>query len=139
METTQTVLRELQTPPPGAGEVPRSDSGPDSGFGGVRLACRTCGTHITSDRSRIRVNGEHRHVFFNPHGLIFELGCFGAARNLRTQSALSTEFSWFAGHAWQIVVCAGCGSHMGWRFSGKDFWFYGLILAELVEVRNAAD
>lgn len=137
METTQTFLRELRLLPPRTGCAPESDPTPDSGFGGVRLVCRVCNTFITSHDSRIRVNGEHRHVFFNPHGLVFELGCFGAARNLRVQSSPTTEFSWFPGHAWQIVVCAGCGSHMGWYFSGGESGFYGLILAGLVEAPDA--
>lgn len=28
--------------------------------------------------------------------------------------------SWFAGYAWQIAYCGGCGLHLGWKFSTLD-------------------
>jgi hypothetical protein len=31
-------------------------------------------------------------------------------------SEASTLFTWFEGYAWQVASCAGCGTHLGWRF-----------------------
>uniref|UniRef100_A0A182JW43 Protein cereblon n=1 Tax=Anopheles christyi TaxID=43041 RepID=A0A182JW43_9DIPT len=28
----------------------------------------------------------------------------------------STNFSWFPGYSWQIIVCANCRQHLGWKF-----------------------
>ena len=83
------------------------------------------------------VNGKSEHVFFNPQGDVFELGCFAAATNLLSAGPKTDEFTWFAGFAWQATVCMGCGVHLGWRYTGDAGGFYGLILAELDEIDAA--
>ena len=30
----------------------------------------------------------------------------------------TTDFTWFAGCAWEFLHCAGCGVHLGWRYTG---------------------
>uniref|UniRef100_A0A182PJ24 Protein cereblon n=1 Tax=Anopheles epiroticus TaxID=199890 RepID=A0A182PJ24_9DIPT len=43
----------------------------------------------------------------------------------------STNFSWFPGYSWQIIVCANCRQHLGWKFVAEKRnvlpkSFYGL-------------
>ncbi|MUM77662.1 hypothetical protein GKC30_08455 [Pseudodesulfovibrio sp. F-1] len=100
------------------------------------LACRVCRTVVTARQLAVTVGGAHRHVFFNPHGHVFEIGCFASARNILPSGPPTAEFSWFAGYAWQAVLCAGCAGMLGWRFTGQDPAFFGLILPALVEVEE---
>jgi hypothetical protein len=97
------------------------------------LVCRACRTVVTTTDLAVVVNGSHRHVFFNPHGLVFELGCFASARNVLPTGPKTDEFTWFAGYAWQAVVCAGCAGLLGWRYTGHGHAFFGLILPALIE------
>ncbi|MFP4316857.1 MAG: cereblon family protein [Desulfovibrionales bacterium] len=115
----------------GTAVLERPDS--DLGTGGVTLVCKQCGKKITQDGAKMSVNGSHEHVFFNPHGIIFELGCFGNASGCSHTGPPSNEFSWFAGHTWQVVQCGSCMSHLGWFFQGGEGGFYGLILPHLRE------
>lgn len=97
------------------------------------IFCRACGKAVTSRDRKIAVRGSHAHTFFNPAGIVFELGCFSTAPGCYQAGAASSEFTWFAGHFWRYALCRGCNSHLGWAFSsgGKAFW--GLILANLTE------
>ncbi|MBU1003849.1 MAG: hypothetical protein KKE73_15160 [Proteobacteria bacterium] len=101
---------------------------------GRKLVCRGCRVPITSVDARINVGGKHQHVFANPAGYLYELGCFSQAPGCANEGAPSWEFTWFPGHAWQIQVCRSCNALMGWSFrtpSGKGF--YALILPHLLE------
>ncbi len=101
---------------------------------GPVLRCRACGAAITSMGQRTAVNGRHDHVFFNPHGHVFEIGCFARAPGAFPTSPPSTEFSWFPGLTWQVAACAACRVHLGWRFQdGRHSGFFGLILDRLIE------
>ena len=80
------------------------------------------------------MNGSHRHTFANPHGIIFEIGCFKQASGCAAVGPPSAEFTWFAGYRWQPGLCVACLIHLGWVFSaaGGD-GFHGLILERLIE------
>jgi hypothetical protein len=97
------------------------------------LLCAVCRRAITRLNARISKNGKHIHVFFNPHGIVFEIGCFSSAFGCAHVGRATTEFTWFPGYAWRIAVCAGCSAHLGWHYQGEGGGFYGLILANLVE------
>ncbi|XP_035911574.1 protein cereblon homolog [Anopheles stephensi] len=48
----------------------------------------------------------------------------------------STNFSWFPGYSWQIIVCANCRQHLGWKFVAEKKnvlpkSFYGLTGANI--------
>jgi hypothetical protein len=95
---------------------------------------------VVTDESRcITVAGSHEHVFANPYGMVFRLGCFAAAPGVVGLGVPSSDFTWFAGTVWQIVVCAACGAHLGWRYDwpGGDI-FFGLLLDRLVSGGPAA-
>ncbi|KAA3629170.1 MAG: hypothetical protein DWQ09_02605 [Proteobacteria bacterium] len=112
---------------------PRQDSSEKEG---AYLCCRACSHRVTELEARTRRAGHHRHRFINPQGHLFEIGCFGDAVDSRLYGPAIGEHSWFAGYAWRIALCAGCGVHLGWRYEGTGTPFYGLILAQLVECRE---
>ena len=104
----------------------------------AKLLCAVCGNPVTGDDQRIEVAGAHRHTFANPHGFVFNIGCFRLAPGSVADSRAFTEFSWFEGYAWSLAVCAMCGSHLGWRFSAEGDRFYGLVLDRLIEGEGPA-
>lgn len=95
------------------------------------IRCARCGVVITSGNFAVPINGKHQHTCFNPVGIVFEILCFSGAPGVKTTGEKSVEFSWFAGYGWQVVQCRGCGLHMGWKFSGQEPLFYGLIRQNL--------
>ena len=98
------------------------------------ILCRQCGQAITRPRERIEVQGAHRHTFANPHGLVFEIGCFKNAMGCGYAGQPTDEFTWFAGYLWRICFCAACLTHLGWVFSSPGgSAFHGLILDRLIE------
>jgi hypothetical protein len=125
----------LRVPRPESRGEQRADSEDEVRRGEEKaVRCAQCGHAVTSPRERIEVQGMHRHTFFNPYGIIYEIGCYRAATGCGYAGPASEEFSWFPGYRWEIAVCSACGSHLGWlyRAPGKD-GFHGLILANLIE------
>ena len=98
------------------------------------ILCRQCQQAITKPADRITIQGSHRHTFANPHGIVFEIGCFRSAKGCAYAGAPTDEFTWFAGYSWRVCYCAMCLTHLGWMFSrlGQDV-FHGLILDRLIE------
>ena len=97
------------------------------------ILCRQCRQVITRPADKISVNGAHQHVFANPHGMVYEIGCFRNVVGCAHAGAWSTEFTWFPGYAWRTLICSGCLSHLGWTFSSNSGdYFYGLILEHLI-------
>lgn len=97
------------------------------------LRCFRCLHPITRRKDQTTVNGRHSHVFANPGGLIFEIGCFRLAPGCAPAGPATSEFTWFDGYAWQVAVCGGCMSHLGWYYTTADASFYGLILNRLID------
>lgn len=96
------------------------------------LLCSSCQAPITTAKERDQKQSKHLHTFFNPAGIVYEIGCFRKAPGCLVYGRPSTEFSWFSGYFWQIVYCRRCGQHLGWKFSGADE-FFGLIVNRLTE------
>ena len=88
--------------------------------------CRICGRPIARSLDRISVGGRHAHVEANPEGVVFHIGCFSQAPGCLPAGQRHDYWSWFPGHRWQAALCAGCGEHLGWFFSGESD-FVGLI------------
>lgn len=96
------------------------------------LVCRICSIPITTEKQRIEKEGKHLHTFFNPAGVVYEIGCFRNAPGCQTYGPPSSEFAWFSGYSWQVVCCRSCQEHLGWIFNADDE-FFGLIIKKLKE------
>ncbi|WP_457551863.1 cereblon family protein [Desulfobacula sp.] len=96
------------------------------------ITCAFCNNYITDLACQMIVNDSFYHTFANPHGCVFEIGCFSDAKGCIYGSISSNEFSWFLGFSWQIGVCNHCSTHLGWVFSSESDRFYGLILEKLI-------
>ncbi len=98
------------------------------------ILCRQCRQAITRPAERITVQGSHQHTFANPHGIVFEIGCFKIAQGCGYAGSPSTEFTWFNGYAWRVSFCIMCLTHLGWVFiadSGDSF--HGFILDRIIQ------
>lgn len=97
------------------------------------LFCKSCSNRITRRDQMISVSGSHTHTFFNPDGIVFDLGCFRKAPGCLLAGDVTSEFTWFSGHVWCFTLCRVCGVHLGWHYEGRDSGFFGLILVRLRE------
>ena len=80
------------------------------------------------------MQGAHQHTFANPHGVVFEIGCFKNATGCGYAGAATDEFSWFAGYSWRICFCSMCLTHPGWLFtSNAGDGFHAFILDRILE------
>ena len=98
---------------------------------GKNIFCVYCNNLITKQNSQIKINESFKHVFANPHGIVFEIGCFNQAIGCSIFNESSYEFSWFPGYNWRIAVCNSCFNHLGWLFVSDANSFFGLILEKL--------
>ena len=102
------------------------------------IICRLCSNAVTTPFHKIMVNSNFTHAFANPHGLIFEIGCFSSAEGCGPASESSSEFTWFPGYSWKIGACTQCSAHLGWIFFSdrnipdQIMRFNGLILNQLI-------
>lgn len=113
--------------------LPEDKSAADDADPEPVIRCRHCLHTIARPADEIAVQGAYRHTFANPHGYVYEIGCFRWADGCSNIGPSSTEFSWFAGFAWRIAVCRKCRLHLGWHFdSGTQNSFHGLILERLI-------
>lgn len=93
------------------------------------IVCRKCRQRLSRPSEGTIINGAHRHIFANPSGIVFEIACYRNVQGCSSAGPPSTEFTWFAGHSWQIIICAGCLTHLGWRFvSNHGGQFHGFIV-----------
>jgi hypothetical protein len=100
---------------------------------GKRLLCKLCGRYITSPNERIAMSGKNTHVFTNPAGYVFQIGCFSTASGCIITGEPTEEYTWFPSHAWSYALCAGCLEHLGWFYESGTDSFFGLILNRLRE------
>ncbi len=100
---------------------------------GDRLLCSACGHPITNVKNKVSRNGSHEHTFANPHGIVFQIGCFAAASGCVADYKEYTDYPWFPGYSWRIELCANCWVHLGWFFRSESDQFHGLVLDKLVQ------
>ncbi len=114
-------------------EQPQSDRQSDSKL--LRaIVCAACKHPITDESQRLEVAGRHHHTFFNPAGILFEIGCFAQAPGCQNTGEPSDEFSWFPGSSWRYSFCKNCQSHLGWQFlSPVSSPFWALVQNRLSE------
>jgi hypothetical protein len=94
--------------------------------------CARCRQTVARDRDRREMDGRFDHVFMNPHGFVFHVGCFSAADGVQRRGGFTDDFSWFPGYDWSYAHCRACKAHLGWRFEGRTDGFWGLILERIV-------
>jgi hypothetical protein len=134
VERQQAEAEKAARPVPGAPAARlRPEREESTGGGGRLLVCARCRHPITTEGERIEIDGLHEHTQINPHGYIWNFGCFASAPGCVPVGRPSHEFAWFAGHWWQIEQCGGCGLHLGWLFGSPERRFHGLIVGRLVE------
>ncbi len=99
------------------------------------MVCKACRNPIALANAAIMVNGSHRHTFFNPSGVLFEIGCFSTAPGCANMGTPTSHFSWFTGFLWRFAACRLCGCHLGWQYlaESQEPSFHGLILDRLLE------
>lgn len=97
------------------------------------LRCTKCRHPISRKTDRIAINEQHQHVFANPHGYIYQIGCFAQAPGCVTSGEASSHFSWFPGYTWQFALCSQCLTLLGWAFRSQGSLFFGLIVDRLTE------
>ncbi|MCP4107107.1 MAG: hypothetical protein GY749_16465 [Desulfobacteraceae bacterium] len=98
------------------------------------ILCRNCKYKITSFEDIMEVEGRHMHIFSNPEGIVFQIGCFSSADGCVNRGVPTTEFTWFAGFSWRFSFCSNCYMHLGWFYQSRGTEnFYGLILDRLAE------
>lgn len=98
------------------------------------VRCRACGHEVTTREDSEEIDGKHRHTFFNPAGILYEIACYGVAPGCDNLGSPTDQFSWFPGFAWRYSLCGACRSHLGWQFlgaGGATFW--ALIVDRLEE------
>ena len=91
-----------------------------------KVICRNCAAPITDRNEIMEIEGSAFHYKRNPAGIYFSIICFRSAKGCRNAGYYTSEYSWFPGYKWCIVICGVCSSHLGWQYSGKGN-FYGLI------------
>lgn len=117
----------------GASPAPEPDAGAAARTAADRvLVCAACGHPVTRDSERVAVDGAHESMRVNLAGMVFRVGCFARAPGTRPVGEISGNWTWFAGHTWQVVVCSRCGEHLGWLYRGPSR-FHGLLLDALRE------
>ena len=98
------------------------------------IICRACKNKICSLSSGIEVNGRHQHTFYNPEGVIYQIGCFASAPGCVVHGQPTSHFTWFEGYRWSFALCGNCGVHLGWHYRADGgSKFYGLIFNKLAE------
>lgn len=119
---------------PGQNVVSRPDVQEEKGKSGradEALVCTSCLNTVTLRDHAVSINGSHTHTFFNPQGIVFELGCFREASGCLVMGEATSEFTWFPDSVWRFALCRKCGIHLGWHYELRESEFYGLILARL--------
>lgn len=119
-------FREAADPVPGTIDAEQDEPSHDEKEKRI-IRCRLCAQALTDPTQRTEIDGSHNHAFFNPSGIAYEISCFRKAPGCLVHGEPSSEFTWFAGHSWQFVLCSACLTHLGWFFLGRENSFFGLI------------
>ena len=113
------AFRESSGKPGGVSSILTQNDEEDEKKAEKVLRCKQCDAAIAKAKDRISRAEKHLHTFFNPAGIVYEIGCFRRAPGCHVDGPRSTEFSWFAGYSWQISFCSSCSKHLGWFFSRR--------------------
>lgn len=110
------------------------------------FSCRNCSTHIANCRELFAMSKHGvQSQYCNSAGYIHKTNTVYQVnrQNIIYNGSPSTEFSWFPGYQWHIIVCKICKHHLGWEFKAVEpnlipKQFFG-ISSSSVRVRSAQD
>ena len=88
--------------------------------------CAWCLNRVASEKDRYSHNGQNEFSFTNPEGIRFEILTFSQTPGCKERGVPTLDHTWFPAYAWSYCVCAGCGTHLGWHYTGPGK-FTGLI------------
>lgn len=97
------------------------------------VLCANCNHGLAQQADRIEVNGTNSHLFTNPYGVEYQVGCYADALGCSISGARMAADTWFPGFRWRLASCAACHHHLGWYFDNPDAYFYGLVLDYIKE------
>jgi len=80
--------------------------------------CAWCLDRVARDKDRFSYDGRDEFVFTNPDGIRFEIITFSQTLGCHQSGVPTLEHTWFPAHAWSFCLCARCGQHLGWCYSG---------------------
>ena len=127
------LLQLLHRAPPGSPPATRGLArDQEARAGGRVLRCLACGAAIADADDRVALQGGHEHVFVNPGGHDYRIRLYHQAPGACPIGPATSFYSWFPGYAWRVLVCGGCGAHLGWDY-GPAPGFVGLIVDRLAE------
>lgn len=93
--------------------------------------CAWCLNRVASEKDRYHHHGTSEFTFRNPRGIRFEILTFSRTIGCIEAGVPTLEHTWFPGHAWSFCLCASCGQHLGWHYTGPTE-FDGLIRERIV-------
>jgi len=121
-------------PTPGAEASPVSSDDVELGERGW-YACAVCALGLAREDWVLEAASQGPLVFANPHGRFFELLLVTHVVGGIFDRHATSEFTWFAGYAWRVGVCADCRAHIGWHFEATQS---DVALREFVALSRAA-
>jgi hypothetical protein len=136
--TTSPLLFKTEQSQPGLPVIDvQSESDVEEEEDDVWFVCRHCRHKLTRPDHRTSINGSHTHAFANPSGIVFEIACFSTAQGYSFMGPTSTEFAWFAGYAWRIIICASCLTHLGWYFSSMSGGGFFALIVDKIDLQSS--
>jgi len=97
------------------------------------LCCRHCDKVVGRQSEIFSMSKDGpQGTYVNPGGAVHETLTLYKVQNTRTEGQPQTQFSWFPGYAWEMLICK-CNSHLGWRFTTQQRHlqpkkFYGITV-----------
>merc|ERR1712029_222734 len=97
------------------------------------LCCKHCDNTISKQSHIFSMSKDGpQGTYVNPGGAVHETLTLYKVQNTRTEGQPQTQFSWFPGYAWEMLICK-CNSHLGWRFTTQQRHlqpkkFYGITV-----------
>ncbi|MEW5852108.1 MAG: cereblon family protein [Myxococcota bacterium] len=96
--------------------------------------CARCGAFLARRSDQLTVDGKTLHERVNPVGFPHRFMTLTRCEAASPIDEPTTDFTWFEGCAWQVVLCAGCRVHLGWHFQGEGRSFWGVLVERMKEV-----
>lgn len=124
------AAKEGAPPPPPAPPAGETGSRGETVLAEERVVrCRACGGVLARERDRLSLETS---TFVNPAGVVYRIAAFREAAGCAVTGDATSYWTWFPGHEWRYALCASCGVHVGWAFSGPSR-FFALLTERIVE------